>query len=264
MHLRWPALDRPPCAPASHARQPRAGTIYPLNIAWAATFDDELARRAASQIGDEMRAHYNRRAREGWIELAYTNCFGPHVHIVRWRHSAALRPVRQPVRPSMLAIPPLLSPAAHTVRMLAAAVDACPTARCRLGHVQRCGWLSRPQGEACALCSCAAVPALRVSALLAALPVQGPTLGAAGRDVWRGPAAAGQHGGGARDGPAGGAMWPHRVVGTAPQLMVASPWPAARDIPACSACFAHARAHHSVRHDDGRPAWPRAARWSRC
>lgn len=67
-----------PCAP------PPAATIYPLNIAWAATFDDELAHRAASQIGDEMRAHYNRRAREGWTELAYTNCFGPHVHIVRW------------------------------------------------------------------------------------------------------------------------------------------------------------------------------------
>ncbi|KAL4434180.1 hypothetical protein ABPG75_000621 [Micractinium tetrahymenae] len=63
--------------------QPLAATIYPLNIAWAATFDDELAQRAASQIGDEMRAHYNRRAREGWTELAYTNCFGPHVHIVR-------------------------------------------------------------------------------------------------------------------------------------------------------------------------------------
>lgn len=58
-------------------------TIYPLNIAWAATFDDELAHRAASQIGDEMRAHFNRRAREGWTQLSLTNCFGPHVHIVR-------------------------------------------------------------------------------------------------------------------------------------------------------------------------------------
>ncbi len=69
-------LSAPPLA--------HAATIYPLNIAWAATFDDALAHRAASQIGDEMRAHYNRRALEGWTELAYTSCFGPHVHIVRW------------------------------------------------------------------------------------------------------------------------------------------------------------------------------------
>lgn len=62
---------------------PHGGTIYPINIAWAATFDDGLALRAASQVGDEMRAQYNRRARAGG-PLAYSNCFGPHVHIVRW------------------------------------------------------------------------------------------------------------------------------------------------------------------------------------
>ncbi|EFN57583.1 hypothetical protein CHLNCDRAFT_34794, partial [Chlorella variabilis] len=61
---------------------PHGGTIYPINIAWAATFDDGLALRAASQVGDEMRAQYNRRARAGG-PLAYSNCFGPHVHIVR-------------------------------------------------------------------------------------------------------------------------------------------------------------------------------------
>ncbi|PRW58847.1 putative beta-D-xylosidase 7 [Chlorella sorokiniana] len=59
------------------------GTIYPINVAWAAAFDDDLAHRVASQIGDEMRALYNRRLREGWSEQAYSNCFGPHVHIVR-------------------------------------------------------------------------------------------------------------------------------------------------------------------------------------
>ncbi|PSC75758.1 putative beta-D-xylosidase 7 [Micractinium conductrix] len=62
---------------------PWGATIFPINLAWAATFDDALAQQAASQIGDEMRAHYNRRAREGWAHQAFTNCFGPHVHIVR-------------------------------------------------------------------------------------------------------------------------------------------------------------------------------------
>lgn len=32
--------------------------------------------QVASQIGDEMRALYNRRFREGWPEQAYSNCFG--------------------------------------------------------------------------------------------------------------------------------------------------------------------------------------------
>ena len=59
------------------------GTIYPINIAWAAAFDDALARRAAAQIGDEMRALYNQRVRSGASELAYSNCFGPHVHVAR-------------------------------------------------------------------------------------------------------------------------------------------------------------------------------------
>lgn len=59
-----------------------SGTIYPISIAWAAAFDDGLAHTAASQIGDEMRAQYNRRADLG-ISLAYSNCFGPHVHVAR-------------------------------------------------------------------------------------------------------------------------------------------------------------------------------------
>lgn len=61
-----------------------SGTIYPINIAWAAAFDDELAHRAASQIGDEMRALFNERATGNWPELAYSNCFGPHVHVARY------------------------------------------------------------------------------------------------------------------------------------------------------------------------------------
>ena len=30
---------------------PYGGTIYPINLAWAATFDDELVLRAAGEVG---------------------------------------------------------------------------------------------------------------------------------------------------------------------------------------------------------------------
>ena len=126
------------------------GTIYPINIAWAAAFDDDLAHRVrslalllscaqlgssaqractaghsaarcpgqvccaclqaaclplglmqlcmpcspstqvASQIGDEMRALYNRRFREGWPEQAYSTCFGAHGLVVARSSPAAL------------------------------------------------------------------------------------------------------------------------------------------------------------------------------
>ena len=41
--------------------------------------------RGPLQIGDEMRAHYNRRAREGWAHQAFTNCFGAQQAWRRWR-----------------------------------------------------------------------------------------------------------------------------------------------------------------------------------
>ncbi len=56
--------------------------MYPSPIAWAAGYDPKLTNKAASQIGDEMRAYNNREMRNG-RPPGGTHCFGPHVGIVR-------------------------------------------------------------------------------------------------------------------------------------------------------------------------------------
>lgn len=53
-----------------------------MPIAWAATFDTLLVQRAASEIADEMRSFSNWEMRQGRPPAA-TNCYGPHVHVVR-------------------------------------------------------------------------------------------------------------------------------------------------------------------------------------
>lgn len=68
--------------------------MYPSPISWAAGFDPKLTNKAASQIGDEMRAYNNREMRSG-RPPAGTHCFGPHVGIVRRaRHACACTAVR--------------------------------------------------------------------------------------------------------------------------------------------------------------------------
>lgn len=73
--------------------------MYPAPIAWAAGFDPQLTNKAASQIGDEMRAFNNKEMRSG-RPPADTHCFGPHVGIVRRAsHEGAACAARPPCRP---------------------------------------------------------------------------------------------------------------------------------------------------------------------
>ncbi|PSC72215.1 putative beta-D-xylosidase 7 [Micractinium conductrix] len=58
------------------------GVMYPAPIAWAATFNHQLTSKAATEIGDEMRAFNNQEMRRGRPPAA-SHCFGPHVGIVR-------------------------------------------------------------------------------------------------------------------------------------------------------------------------------------
>lgn len=58
------------------------GVQYPSPMAWGAAFDDSLTQRAASEIGDAMRAFNNREVRAG-RPPAFSHCFGPHPAIAR-------------------------------------------------------------------------------------------------------------------------------------------------------------------------------------
>ena len=58
------------------------GVMYPSPMAWGAAFDEALTQRAASEIGDTMRALNNRAMRQG-AGPAFTHCFGPHPAIAR-------------------------------------------------------------------------------------------------------------------------------------------------------------------------------------
>lgn len=70
--------------------RPLACPLPPQPIAWGATFDPALVRRAASEVGDEMRAYNNAEMRAG-RPPDFSNCFGPHVNIVRSASSAKQR-----------------------------------------------------------------------------------------------------------------------------------------------------------------------------
>ncbi|PRW34064.1 putative beta-D-xylosidase 7 [Chlorella sorokiniana] len=64
--------------------------MYPMPIAWGATFDDGLVWQAALEIGDAMRAFSNREMYYG-RGPSFTHCYGPHPAIVRdprWGRSA--------------------------------------------------------------------------------------------------------------------------------------------------------------------------------